>query len=109
MKEVKAYIREYMLDAVLDNLNTIPGLPGIAVVHLHEYGHAVGERRLLRADMVKLELDIPDDLVEIAVDAIRTQARTGDGHPGDGKIFVSKLDEAIRIADGARGDGAVRR
>lgn len=109
MQEVKAYIQEQMLDPVLDALNTIPGLPGIAVVHLREFGHGSDAGRLVRTDMVKLELDLPDDLVASVVETIVEQARTGAGHPGDGKVFVSELREAIRIADGTRGDTAVRR
>lgn len=108
MQEVKAYIQEHMLDRVLDALNVIPTLPGIAIVHLREYGHGSGSRRLVMTKMVKLELDLPDELVAPVVETIVEHARTGDGHPGDGKVFVCELHEAIRIADGARGDQVVQ-
>ncbi|MBY8965003.1 P-II family nitrogen regulator [Algiphilus sp.] len=109
MKEIKAYVRENMRDAVMDALAAIPGLPGIAVVHLREYGHAADDGGLAKAGMAKLELDVPDALAEPVVDTILRHARTGDGHAGDGKIFVSNLGEAVRISDGARGEAAVTR
>lgn len=100
MKEVKAYIRENMLDQVIDALATIPGLPGIAVVHLREYATATDSGGPLRIDMAKLEIDVEDALVETVVNAIIATARTSAGHPGDGRVFVSQLTQAIRIADG---------
>lgn len=108
MKEVKAYIHEYMLDHVIDALNTIPKLPGIAVVHLREYGQAGTDAGLVHSPMVKLELALEDTRVEPVVDAIVAHARTGEGHPGDGKVFVSDIGRAVRIADGARDDAAIR-
>jgi len=100
MKEVKAYVREYMLDKVINALAAIPGMPGIAVVRLREYGHAMDEGGLVRIDMAKLEIDVNDILVERVVNTIVAHARTGSGHPGDGRIFVSDLGRAVRIADG---------
>lgn len=100
MKEIKAYIREHMLDHVVDALAAIPDIPGIAVVHLREYGHATSDGGLVRVDMAKLEIDVDDALVVTVVDTLVTQARTGDGHPGDGRVFVSDLGKAVRIADG---------
>lgn len=100
MKEIKAYIREHMLDHVVDALAAIPDMPGIAVVHLREYGHATSDGGLVRVDMAKLEIDVDDALVTAVVDTLVTHARTGDGHPGDGRVFVSDLARAVRIADG---------
>lgn len=100
MKEIKAYIREHMLDHVIDALAAIPGMPGIAVVHLREYGHATGDGSLVRVEMAKLEIDVDDALVTTVVETLVTQARTGDGHPGDGRVFVSDIGKVIRIADG---------
>jgi len=107
MKEVKAYIREHMLDHVIDALAAIPDLPGIAVAHLREYGHATEDGGLVRIEMAKLEIDVTDGMAEAVVETIVSHARTGAGHPGDGKIFVSDLGDAIRIADGTRGDAAM--
>ncbi|MDT0618396.1 MAG: P-II family nitrogen regulator [Salinisphaeraceae bacterium] len=110
MQEIKAYVRKNMLDAVLDSLNTIEGLPGIAIVDVQGFGHhAAKDAPLTKTDMAKLEIDVPDELVAPVVETILAQARTGEGHPGDGKVFVTELREAIRIADGARGDMAVLR
>lgn len=108
MQEVKAYIQEHMLDKVLDALNVIPTLPCVAIVHLREFGHGTNENSMRMAKMVKLELDLPDELVAPVVETIVEHARTGEGHPGDGKVFVSEIHEAIRIADGKRGEMAVR-
>lgn len=109
MQEIKAYIREQMLDQVIDALASIPGLPGVAVVDVREYGHAVADSSLVKTKMVKLELDLPDDLVAPVMEAIINHARTEHGHPGDGKIFVTPLGDAVRIADGERGESAVSR
>ena len=109
MREVKAYIREHMLDEVINALAVVPNLPGIAVVSVREFGHAVGKGKLVRTDMAKLEIDLPEELVEPVVQAILRHAKTGEGHPGDGKIFISELSEAVRIADGQRGAIAVQR
>jgi len=109
MKEIKAYVREHMLDEVIDALAAVPDLPGMAIVSVREFGHAVENGRLVKTEMAKLEIDVPDELVAPVVETIVDHARTGEGHPGDGKVFVSELREAIRIADGTRGDTAVRR
>lgn len=100
MKEIKAYVREHMLDKVIDALAAIPGMPGIAVVHLREYGHATDEGGLVRIDMAKLEIDVGEDWADRVVEIIVAHARTGSGHPGDGRVFVSDLGRAVRIADG---------
>lgn len=100
MQEIKAYVREQMLDHVIDELAAVPGLPGIAVAHLREFGHATEDGRLVKTDMAKLEIDVSDSLVESVVRTIVEHGRTDEGHPGDGKVFVSELRQAIRIADG---------
>jgi len=102
MKEVKAYVREHMLDKVINALAAIPGMPGIAVVRLREYGHATDDGGLVRIEMAKLEIDVTDILVDRVVNTIVAHARTGSGHPGDGRIFVSDLGRAVRIADGGQ-------
>lgn len=105
MKEIKAYIRKNRLDQVIDALEAIPGMPGIAVVHLREYGHATDSGDLVRIDMAKLEIDLEDALVDTVVNVIVAKAQTGAGHPGDGRVFVSELTQAIRIADGLYDQG----
>lgn len=110
MKEIKAYIRDNMVDQVVDALEAIPEVPGVAVSRITGFGHThAGDDATVRVEMSKLEVDVPDDQVATVVDCIVRNSRTRAGHPGDGKVFVSGLEEAVRIADGARGESILRR
>lgn len=102
MIEIKAYIRNVMVDNVIDALNTLEAVTGIAVVPLKEYGHSARDGSLERVEMTKLEVDVADDAAQQVVDCIVQHARTGKGHPGDGRIFVTELKQAVRIVDGSR-------
>ncbi|KEZ75938.1 P-II family nitrogen regulator [Salinisphaera hydrothermalis] len=102
MKEIKAYIRAHRTDAVIDALTALPDLPAIAVVPLKEIAHGVDGGRLRTVDMVKLEIDVADAQVEPVVDALLAAARTGAGHPGDGKIQISDVAASVDIASGRR-------
>jgi nitrogen regulatory protein P-II 1 len=112
MKKIEAIIKPFKLDEVKDALNQI-GLKGITVLEAKGFGRQKGHTELYRGaeyvvdflPKVKLELIIEDEMVEKAVEAIRSAAHTG--RIGDGKIFVSGIDEAIRIRTGERGDAAV--
>jgi nitrogen regulatory protein PII len=112
MKKIEAIIKPFKLDEVKDALNQI-GLKGITVIEAKGFGRQKGHTELYRGaeyvvdflPKVKIELVIEDDLVEKAVEAIRTSAQTG--RIGDGKIFVSPIEDAIRIRTGERGDAAV--
>jgi nitrogen regulatory protein P-II 1 len=112
MKKIEAIIKPFKLDEVKDALNQI-GLKGITVLEAKGFGRQKGHTELYRGaeyivdflPKVKLELIIEDEMVEEAVEAIRGAAHTG--RIGDGKIFVSSIDEAIRIRTGERGDAAV--
>jgi nitrogen regulatory protein P-II 1 len=112
MKKIEAIIKPFKLDEVKDALNQI-GLKGITVLEAKGFGRQKGHTELYRGaeyvvdflPKVKLELIIEDEMVEKAVEAIRASAYTG--RIGDGKIFVSKVDDAIRIRTGERGDAAV--
>lgn len=108
--EVKAIIREERLDAVIRALHELPDLPGVTVSHVQGFGR----RRL--ADpaapveygetlMVKLETVMPATLAATVVQTIRRTARTG--RAGDGKIFVSAVEQAIRIRDDDEGSGSI--
>ena len=101
MKEVKAYIRPELVDHVVDVLGLIPGLGGIAVVPVNDYGHVFDDRGLKRTRMIKLEIDAPDDEVETVIRAILDNGRTREGHPGDGSVLVIDVASAYRIADGS--------
>ena len=112
MKKIEAIIKPFKLDEVKDALNQI-GLKGITVLEAKGFGRQKGHTELYRGaeyvvdflPKVKLELVIEDEMVEKAVEAIRSSAHTG--RIGDGKIFVSSIDDAIRIRTGERGDAAV--
>lgn len=112
MKKIEAIIKPFKLDEVKDALNQI-GLKGITVLEAKGFGRQKGHTELYRGaeyvvdflPKVKIELILEDEMVEKAVEAIRSSAHTG--RIGDGKIFVSNIDDAIRIRTGERGDAAV--
>ena len=112
MKKIEAIIKPFKLDEVKDALNEI-GLQGITVIEAKGFGRQKGHTELYRGaeyvvdflPKVKIELVIEDEMVEKAVEAIRRSAQTG--RIGDGKIFVSKIEDALRIRTGERGDAAV--
>jgi nitrogen regulatory protein PII len=112
MKKIEAIIKPFKLDEVKDALNQI-GLKGITVLEAKGFGRQKGHTELYRGaeyvvdflPKVKIELIIEDEMVEKAVEAIRSSAQTG--RIGDGKIFVSKIEDAVRIRTGERGDAAV--
>ena len=110
MYEIKAYVREVMAEHVVDALAKVKGVASIAVVSLNEFGHLVGdESPLEKVQMVKLEVDVATDTVaDEVVDIIVRTSRTRDGHPGDGKVLVSRLVQAVRIEDGATDESALQ-
>ena len=110
MYEIKAYVREVMAEHVVDALAKVQGVASIAVVSLNEFGHLVGdESPLEKVKMVKLEVDVATETVaDEVVDIIVRTSRTRDGHPGDGKVLVSRLVQAVRIEDGATDESALQ-
>ncbi len=112
MKKIEAIIKPFKLDEVKEALNEI-GLKGITVIEAKGFGRQKGHTELYRGaeyvvdflPKVKIELVLEDEMVEKAIEAIRTAAQTG--RIGDGKIFVSSVEEAIRIRTGERGNEAV--
>ena len=112
MKKIEAIIKPFKLDDVKEALHEV-GIKGITVTEAKGFGRQKGHTELYRGaeyvvdflPKVKLELIIEDEMVEKAVEAIRTSAQTG--RIGDGKIFVSSIEDAIRIRTGERGDAAV--
>jgi nitrogen regulatory protein P-II 1 len=113
MKEIKAIIQPFRLSAVVAALQQIPDLPGITVFDVRGFGrHSAGIGRdtlededILYAKRIQLELVVQERLVEDVIRAIQQSAHTG--NPGDGKIFASSLDDAIRIRSGERGEAAL--
>jgi nitrogen regulatory protein P-II 1 len=112
MKKIEAVIKPFKLDEVKDALNDV-GLQGITVVEAKGFGRQKGHTELYRGaeyvvdflPKVKIEVVLEDHLVERAVEAIQQAAHTG--RIGDGKIFVSSVEEAIRIRTGERGSDAI--
>ena len=112
MKKVEAIIKPFKLDEVKEALQEV-GLQGITVIEAKGFGRQKGHTELYRGaeyvvdflPKVKLEIVIGDDFVDQAVDAIRKAAQTG--RIGDGKIFVSTVEEAIRIRTGETGADAI--
>ncbi len=112
MKLITAIIKPFKLDEVREALHEI-GMAGVTVVEVKGFGRQKGHTELYRGaeyvvdflPKVKMEIAVSDDLVEKAVDVIVNSAKTG--KIGDGKIFVSNLDQVIRIRTGETGDDAI--
>ena len=112
MKKIEAIIKPFKLDDVKEALEDV-GLQGITVTEAKGFGRQKGHTELYRGaeyvvdflPKVKIEIVLPDELVEQAVNAIRNAAQTG--RIGDGKIFVSTVEEAIRIRTGETGLDAI--
>lgn len=112
MKKIEAVIKPFKLDEVKEALQEV-GLQGITVIEAKGFGRQKGHTELYRGaeyvvdflPKVKIEVVLPDELLDKAVEAIQTSAKTG--RIGDGKIFVSNIDEAIRIRTGETGDDAI--
>ena len=112
MTKLEAVIQTSKLDAVKEALHEI-GVEGMTVLEARGHGRQKGHTEVYRGreytvDLIpklKLELVLADDLVEKAVQTIVGAARTG--KIGDGKIFLTKVDDAIRIRNEERGDSAL--
>jgi nitrogen regulatory protein P-II 1 len=112
MKKIEAIIKPFKLDEVKEALQDV-GIQGITVTEAKGFGRQKGHTELYRGaeyvvdflPKVKLEVVLDDPLAERAIEAIQNAARTG--RIGDGKIFISQIDEAIRIRTGERGPDAV--
>ena len=111
MKKIEAIIKPFKLDEVKEALHEI-GLQGITVIEAKGFGRQKGHTELYRGaeyvvdflPKVKLEVVLADNLVERAVEAIQSAAQTG--RIGDGKIFITTVEQAIRIRTGEKGDEA---
>ena len=112
MKKIEAIIKPFKLDEVKEALHEV-GLQGITVIEAKGFGRQKGHTELYRGaeyvvdflPKVKIELVIPDDILERAVEAIQQAAYTG--RIGDGKIFISSFEEAIRVRTGEKGNEAI--
>ncbi|MCF8474291.1 MAG: P-II family nitrogen regulator [Emcibacter sp.] len=112
MKKIEAIIKPFKLDEVKEALHEV-GLSGITVTEAKGFGRQKGHTELYRGaeyvvdflPKVKIEIVLSDDLVDRAIEAIQVAARTG--RIGDGKIFLSNVEEVIRIRTGETGEDAV--
>ena len=112
MRKVDAIIKPFKLDEVKEALNEI-GIQGITVSEVKGFGRQKGHTELYRGaeyvvdfiPKIKMEIIVSDDQVAQVVDAIAEAAKTG--RIGDGKIFVTPIDEVLRIRTGERGEDAL--
>ncbi|MEO1038284.1 MAG: P-II family nitrogen regulator [Pseudomonadota bacterium] len=112
MKKIEAVIKPFKLDDVKEALQEI-GLQGMTVTEAKGFGRQKGHTELYRGaeyvvdflPKIKIELIVPDNRVEAAIEAILNAAQTG--RIGDGKIFVLPVETAIRIRTGETGDDAI--
>jgi len=112
MKKIEAIIKPFKLDDVKEALQEI-GLSGITVTEARGFGRQKGHTELYRGaeyvvdflPKIKIEIVVEDKMVDRTVDAIVAAARTG--KIGDGKIFISPVEDAIRIRTGERGNSAI--
>ena len=112
MKKIEAVIKPFKLDEVKDALNAI-GIQGITVTEVKGFGRQKGHTELYRGaeyvvdflPKIKVEIIASDDLVAKIIETIETAAKTG--RIGDGKIFVTPVEEVVRIRTGERGKSAI--
>jgi nitrogen regulatory protein P-II 1 len=112
MKKIEAVFKPFKLDEVREALSEM-GVSGLTVTEVKGFGRQKGHTELYRGaeyvvdflPKVKIDVVLPDDQVESAIDAIVKAARTG--KIGDGKIFVSNVDQVIRIRTGETDEAAL--
>jgi nitrogen regulatory protein P-II 1 len=112
MKKVEAIIKPFKLDEVKERLAEI-GVHGMTVTEVKGFGRTGGKKEVYRGSAyvvdfvpkVKLEIVVTDEIVADVLEAIEKSAKTG--RIGDGKIFVSPVDEVVRIRTGERGKDGI--
>ncbi len=112
MKKVEAIIKPFKLDEVKESLNEI-GIQGITVSEVKGFGRQKGHTELYRGaeyvvdfiPKIKMEIIVSDEIVTKVVETIEQAAKTG--RIGDGKIFVTSVEEVVRIRTGERGEDAL--
>ncbi|MFH1703969.1 MAG: P-II family nitrogen regulator [Nitrospirota bacterium] len=112
MKKVEAIIKPFKLDDVKAGLNAI-GIMGMTVTEVKGFGRQKGHVEVYRGTeyevnflpKIKIEVVVPDSIIDKVVSTIIGKARTG--NIGDGKIFISSLEDVIRIRTGEKGETAI--
>jgi nitrogen regulatory protein P-II 1 len=112
MKKIEAIVRPHKLDDVREALLEA-GIKGMTILEVRGYGRQKGHTEIYRGSeyqigflpKIKLELVVPDSLLETAVNAILKASKTGE--VGDGKLFISTIDDVIRVRTNESGDSAL--
>ena len=112
MKKIVAIVRHFKLEEIKDAL-TVSGVQGMTISEVRGFGRQKGQKEQYRGSeytvdflpKIKMEMVVSDDQVDQTVQTIVDHARTG--QIGDGKIFITQIDEMIRIRTGQRGDEAL--
>lgn len=112
MKKIEAIIKPFKLDEVKDALNAI-GILGMTVTEVKGFGRQKGHVEVYRGTeyevnfvpKIKIEVVVPDSIVDKALSTIMEKAKTG--KIGDGKMFIFSLEDVIRIRTGERGEAAI--
>jgi nitrogen regulatory protein P-II 1 len=112
MKKIEAIIKPFKLDDVKTALKEID-IQGMTVTEVKGFGRTGGKSEVYRGSAyvvdfvpkIKIEIVVPDNMVQQVMDSILTSAKTG--RIGDGKIFVLPIEEAVRIRTGEKGEGAI--
>jgi nitrogen regulatory protein P-II 1 len=112
MKKVEAIIKPFKLDEVKDALSEV-GVQGMTVTEVKGFGRTGGKKEVYRGSAyvvdfvpkVKVEIVVADDQTQQVIDAIEKSAKTG--RIGDGKIFVTAVEKAVRIRTGETGEDAI--
>lgn len=112
MKKIEAIIKPFKLDEVKDALNDM-GIKGMTITEVKGFGRQKGHTELYRGaeyvvdfiPKVKIEVIVPDEIADKICSVIEKTAKTG--KLGDGKIFISSIDDVIRIRTGQRGEEAI--
>ena len=112
MKKIEAIIKPFKLDEVKDALSEV-GVQGMTVTEVKGFGRTGGKKEVYRGSAyvvdfvpkVKVEIVVADEQTQQVLDAIEKSAKTG--RIGDGKIFVSSIDKAVRIRTGETGEDAI--
>jgi nitrogen regulatory protein P-II 1 len=112
MKKIEAIVRPHLLDAVRNALQEV-GVAGMTIGEVQGFGRQKGHTETYRGTeyqiefipKIKIEVIVPEDIEDNVVEAITKTARTGKF--GDGKIFITGLDDVIRIRTGERGEAAL--
>jgi nitrogen regulatory protein P-II 1 len=112
MKKIEAIIKPFKLDEIKDGLNEI-GIQGMTITEVKGFGRQKGHAELYRGaeyvvdfiPKIKVEIIVPDNIVDKVIEVIEKNAKTG--KIGDGKIFVSTIEDAVRIRTGQKGEEAI--